>query len=74
MHDPQLPMHNPEINPESFVLYDDDDWFPTIAFFESQPEELSDDQHTNDPTDETDGSADSVRKYFIFFYFFLLIS
>lgn len=59
----QLPVHDPERNPESFVLYEDDEWFSTIQFPETQPEE-SDDQRTHDSNNETDDSADSVRKYF----------
>lgn len=61
-------MHDPEINPESFVLYEDDEWCSTVQFPETQPEELSADQHTDDSADEADNSVDdSVRKYFIVF-------
>lgn len=57
----QLPMHDPEINPESFVLHEDDEWFLTL-----QTPELPDDRATNDEAvDATiNESADiSVRKY-----------
>lgn len=59
-------MREPEKNPESFILHEDDEWFATLQTPAEHSEELSDDQATGDETvDETiNDSADlSVRKH-----------
>lgn len=72
-----MPIHEPELNPESFILYEDDEWFSAMQFTEPQPEEspieepqLEDPPFEEPPLDESllaDQRTDdlSVRKYFI---------
>lgn len=57
------PIPAPEINPESFILYEDDEWFSTMQISEQQPPEAAH-QDVNDSFDETieDIANTAVRK------------
>lgn len=48
----QLPMPDPHINPESFILYEDDELFSTFRSIEEHSDEQSDDEATDDETDD----------------------
>lgn len=51
----QLEQHEPELNPESFILFDDDEWFSTAEHSESH----ADDSTAHSNADEADADADA---------------
>lgn len=54
-------MREPELNPESFILHEDDEWFSTLPIPEPRPNESSTIQHADE---SLDGVADYTVKKF----------
>lgn len=63
-----MEVHVPEMNPESFILYEDDEFFSAMQFSESHVEDSTAPQGIDDSSDN-DNAPDhsailSVRNYF----------